>query len=343
MEAVMTKKIGVVGAGNWGTALAKLLTEKNEDVTIWCYEPEVAKGINTEHHNPLYLTNIKLPHNLRATNDLKEAIAGKEFVVSVVPSHAVRGVWTKGAAYLESSSIFVSATKGIEVKTQMLISEVLSQCLPSHSVSRRTFLSGPSFAREVAMGLPTSVVIAGTDTAVTEAVQKLFRTISFLPFTNEDITGVELGGAIKNVVAIAAGVSDGLGFGHNARAAIITRGVYEMVKIGKVLGAKPLTFLGLAGIGDLVLTCTAEISRNHTVGKKLGMGQPLKTILSDMNMVAEGVPTSDAVHKLMSKHGIEAPICEATYRMLYEALSPRDAVTWLCSMPLKDELRAIMK
>lgn len=343
MIPLMLKNIGIVGAGSWGTALAKILAEKGESVTLWCFEAEVAQAINTNHRNPLYISDIDLPKSINATTDLKGAILGKEIVLSVVPSRFVREVWTKGAKYVDPSTIIVSATKGIEADTRKLMSEVLSDCLPTHHQSNRAFLSGPSFAPEVAQGLPTSVVIAGKDPAVTQKVQDTFRTNTFLAFTNEDVIGVEVGGAVKNVIAIAAGMSDGLGFGHNARAAIITRGLYEMVKIGKSLGANPLTFIGLSGIGDLVLTCTADLSRNHTVGKKLGQGQTLDAILKEMKMVAEGIPTAKAVFHLTQKNGINAPICEAMYKMLYEDLKPRDAATWLCSLPLKDELRSILK
>ena len=339
----MPKKIGVIGAGSWGTALAKILAEKGENVTIWCLEPEVAKGINEGHRNPLYISDIELPPAIRATNDLDEAISGREIILSAVPSRFVRNIWDKAGKYVGGSTILVSATKGIELGTRKLMSEVLSDCLPGHPESNRTFLSGPSFAPEVALGLPASVVVAGKDPAVTRKVQDTFRTGTFLIFTNEDVVGVEVGGAVKNVIAIAAGMSDGLKFGHNARAAIITRGLYEMVKIGKALGANPLTFIGLSGIGDLVLTCTADLSRNHTVGKKLGEGLSLEAILSQMKMVAEGIPTAEAVHHLAIKHGINAPICEAMFRMLHKDLKPKEAVAWLCSLPLKDELRSILK
>lgn len=339
----MVKNIGVIGAGSWGTALSKMLSEKGNAVTLWCLEPEVAAGINKNHKNPLYLSSIDLPAQIKATTEIKDGVAGKDIVVSVMPSRFVREAWMKGAKYLDKSTIIVSATKGIEADTRKLMSEVLSDCLPSHLRSNRVFLSGPSFAPEVAKGLPTSVVIAGKDQAIMQVVQETFRTNAFLTFTNEDVVGVEVGGAVKNVIAIAAGMSDGLGFGHNARAAIITRGLYEMVKIGKALGANPLTFIGLSGIGDLVLTCTADLSRNHTVGKRLGQGATLNAILKDMKMVAEGIPTAEAVYHLAVEKGINAPICEAMYRMLYKDFKPKDAVTWLCSLPLKDELRSILK
>lgn len=339
----MKRKIGIVGAGSWGTALAKLLAEKGESVTLWCFEPEVARGINSKNINPFYLSDIKLPPDIKATNDLKEAVSSKEFIVSAVPSRFVRRIWNDAGNHLDKSTILISATKGIEIDTHKLMSQVLNDCVGSHPSSLRIFLSGPSFAPEVAKNLPTSVVVAGTNPDATQKVQQLLRTDNFLAFTNEDVVGVEVGGAVKNVIAIAAGMSDGLGFGHNARAAIITRGLYEMVKIGKALGANPMTFIGLAGIGDLVLTCTADLSRNHTVGKRLGMGQNLETILKEMKMEAEGIPTAEAVYQIALKYKINTPICDAVYRMLHKDLKPRDAVAWLCSLPLKDELRSILK
>lgn len=339
----MTKMIGVIGAGSWGTALAKVLAEKNDTVTIWSLEKEVADGISRNHKNPVYLSDLELPVSIKATTDLKEAVSGKDIVVSAVPSRFVRSVWEKAAKHLSVGAILVSATKGIEVETRKLMSEVFRDCLPDHPENLRTFLSGPSFAPEVAKGLPTSVVVAGKDNGTTQVVQDIFRTNTFLAFTNEDVVGIEVGGAVKNVIAIAAGMGDGLGFGHNARAAIITRGLYEMVKIGKALGANPLTFIGLSGIGDLVLTCTADLSRNHTVGKKLGQGQKLESILKEMKMVAEGVPTAEAVYHIAQERSINTPICEAVYRMLHHDLKPKEAVAWLCSLPLKDELRSLLK
>ncbi|MFH1875078.1 MAG: NAD(P)H-dependent glycerol-3-phosphate dehydrogenase [Pseudomonadota bacterium] len=338
----MTKKVGVIGAGSWGTAISKMLAEKGYEVCLWCHEREVADGINQNHQNPVYLQDIVLPKAVEATNSLALAVEDKEVVVSVVPSHHVRTIWQEAAEYLKPEAILVSATKGIELKSHKLMSQVLKEVLPHHLPANRVYISGPSFAPEVVRNLPASVVIAGEDVRVREKIREFFRTDTFLPFSNEDVTGVEVGGAIKNVIAIATGMSDGLGFGHNARAAIITRGLYEMVKIGKALGANPLTFMGLAGIGDLVLTCTADLSRNHTVGKLLGEGKKLEEILAGMTMVAEGIPTAEAIYHLAANHKINAPICNVVYLMLYEDLTPREAATWLCSRPLEEELRSIL-
>lgn len=336
-------RVAVIGAGSWGTTLAKLLSEKGKEVFLWAHEDEVVCGINKGHKNPLYLAEVSLPLTICATADLKEALVGSGFVVSAVPSHALRSVWERASPYLGSDTILVSCTKGIEAESLKLMSQVLSDCLPAHPFERRTVLSGPSLALEVAAGLPTSVVVAGGNARVRKEVQDEFRTETFLAFTSEDMIGVEVGGAVKNVIAIAAGISDGLKLGHNARAAIITRGLYEMIKIGKVLGANPLTFAGLSGIGDLVLTCTADISRNHTFGKNLGQGRFPQEILANMKMVVEGVPTAGAIHRLAKIHAIRAPICDAVYGIISEGMSPRRAVADLCAMELKEELGAILR
>lgn len=339
----MAEKISVIGAGSWGSALAKVLADKGNNILIWAYEKEVANSINTFNRNHIYLPEIEFPKCLRATTDLSLAIKGHDVVVSALPSHALRNIWKMAAPYLEKDAILVSCTKGIEGESLKLMNEVLDEVVPLHESKNTVVLSGPSFAKEVALSLPTSVVVAGKDASVCKKVQDLFRTDSFLIFTSDDVVGVEIGGAVKNVIAIATGISDGLNFGHNSRAAIITRGLYEMIKIGKALGANLLTFAGLSGIGDLVLTCTADMSRNHTVGRKIGEGQKISKILAGMKVVAEGVPTSKAVFELTKKHNINAPICDAMYRIIYEGLSPRDAVTKLCNLPLGEELSAIMR
>jgi glycerol-3-phosphate dehydrogenase (NAD(P)+) len=337
------ERIAVIGAGSWGTALAKLLAEKGNDVLLWAYEPEVADAINREHRNLLYLPETELPATLRATPDAPEAVEGRSYVISVVPSKALRNVWSGLASHLATEAVVVSCTKGIEAAGLKLMSEVLDECLPDHPAANRTVLSGPSFAKEVARHLPTSVVIAGSDAQVRRRVQELFRTPMFLTFTHDDVVGVEVGGAVKNVLAIATGMADGLMLGHNARATSITRGLYEMIKIGQALGASPLTFMGLSGIGDLVLTCTGELSRNRTVGLELGRGRSLAEIQSEMRTVAEGVPTAEAVHKFSLERHIELPICERTYRVMYEGLSPHQALLELCALPLNAELGSIMR
>lgn len=335
-------EVGVIGAGSWGTTLAALLAEKGHDITIWAYEKEVAEEINSKHTNKMFLGSEPLPKGLKATNSLKEAVHEKSIVVFAVPSHAARGVLESINENLSKDTIIVSCTKGIETETGKLMSDILHESLPSHPVSNFTYLSGPSFAKEVLKKLPTTVVIAGKDLNNARKIQQLFRTDRFLTFLSEDVIGVEVGGAVKNVIAIATGMSDGLGFGHNTRAALITRGLYEMIKIGRALGANTLTFAGLAGIGDLVLTCTSPSSRNWYVGHELGKGRKISDILKDMKMVAEGVKTTGAVHRLIEKLKITAPICTEMYRIIYEGKHPKEAVEDLTKLELHEELRSIL-
>lgn len=337
----MSERIAVIGAGTWGTALARLLANKHEDVILWAYEPEVARSINQDHRNCFFLSEIDLPKNLKATNDIAEALAGRKIVVSVVPTQVLRKVWEKAAPALEKGTVVVSCSKGFEEGTQKLPSEILAECMPEQHADYRVALSGPSFAKEVARDLPTSVTIAGNNADIAKKIQNIFRTERFLPFTHSDVVGAEVGGAVKNVIAIATGISDGLGFGKNARAALITRGLYEMIKIGKARGADPYTFIGLAGIGDLLLTATDEMSRNYTVGKRMGHGEKIEDIIGGMKMVAEGYRTSVAVNDLLKKHGINAPVCATTYRILHRGMEPREGAAHLCSLKLAEELRAL--
>ena len=337
----MSPKISIVGAGTWGTALAKIIAEKHEDVVLWAHEPEAVSSINETHRNALFLKDFDLPPHLKATGDFQAALADRDVVFSVVPAQVLRGVWTKAAAYLHPEAILVSCTKGLEEHSGKLASEILAECLPQHPSSRRVYLSGPSFAKEVAQHMPTTVTVAGTDQEVARTVQQLLRTETFITFTHRDVVGVEVAGAVKNVLAIATGTGDGLGYGKNTRAALITRGLYEMTKIGMAKGAEAYTFMGLAGIGDLVLTATDEQSRNYTVGKRLGRGEKIGDIIANMTMVAEGYKTSAALHSLIKKHHISAPICDTVYRMLHENLDPKIAAHELCSIALTEELRSV--
>jgi glycerol-3-phosphate dehydrogenase (NAD(P)+) len=336
----MNPRIAVIGSGSWGTALARLLGNKFKDVIMWAHEPEVAASINEKHRNSLFLTDIDLPSSITATNDIARALEGRHIVFSVVPAQSLRKVWEKAAKHLSKDAVLVSCTKGIEANTLKLPAKILADCLPNHPENKCVYLSGPSFAQEVAKDLPTAVTIAGTDPDVSKEVQAVLRTDTFLTFTHDDVIGVEVGGAVKNVIAIATGVGDGLGYGRNTRAAIITRGLYEISKIGLSMGAKPHTFMGLAGMGDLVLTATDELSRNYSVGKRLGSGEDINDIISSMTMVAEGYATASAVHEYASRSDISTPICETVYQMLYKDLAPRDAAQQLCSTTLAKELRA---
>ena len=322
-------RIAVIGAGSWGTALANLLAKKGLEVILWAYERELVERLQTTWVNDLYLAEIKLDGRMQFTADLAAAVNGRQVVVLVSPSQVMRRVVEQMRPHLERDCLLVSAAKGIENDTLLLMSEVLEQVLGGAVASRCAYLSGPSFAREVAAELPTAVAIAADDGEVARTAQELFHTDYFRVYTNPDVVGTELGGALKNVIALAAGVSDGLGFGHNARAALITRGLVEMGRLGAAKGAQAETFAGLAGMGDLVLTCTGDLSRNRTVGMELGRGRRLGEILGGMRMVAEGVKTTLSAYQLAQKLGVAMPITEQMYRILYADKPPRLAVSEL--------------
>jgi glycerol-3-phosphate dehydrogenase (NAD(P)+) len=331
-------KIGVVGAGSWGTALANLLASKGYAVDWWVFEKEVNDQIRQSGENSVFLPDIKLSSNLHPSNDLTEVVSDKDVVLVVVPSHVVRETTLNMAGHLAQDTIIVSASKGIENKTHLTMTGVLQETLENIPAHHLAVLSGPSFAREVARNLPTVVTVASKDSAVAALVQQVMATPNFRVYTSEDVIGVELGGSLKNVIAIAAGVIDGLELGLNTRAALITRGMTEIRRLGLDMGANPRTFTGLAGFGDLILTCTGHLSRNHTVGKKIGQGEKINDILGSMRMVAEGVKTAKSVYNLSRKLGVEMPISHETYRILYEDLSPREAVIRLMTRDLKQEL-----
>lgn len=337
MDEGKTMHIGVIGAGSWGTTLADLLAKKGFAVTLWAYEKDLVERMERNRQNDLYLPGILLSENLSFSGDLTEVAAGKEVLVMVPPSQLMRHVVSAAVSCIDPETIVVSASKGIENETLQTMSEVLHDLLGPDLSRRLSFLSGPSFAKEVAAGMPTAVVAASEVPEISRKVQEIFSTESFRVYTNEDVVGVELGGALKNVIALAAGVSDGLGFGYNTRAALITRGLAEMTRIGVAMGANPSTFSGLAGMGDLVLTCTGDLSRNRTVGMELGRGRTLEEILSGMNMVAEGVKTTLSTFQLARKLKVEAPIVEQMYHILYEGKEPRQAVTDLMLRELKPE------
>jgi len=310
-------KCTVLGAGSWGTALAWQLASLGHAVSLWDRNPDRCVYINKNHRNPRYLTKIALPENLVAVADLEGAIAGAELVVPVVPSHSLRGVLEKGLASLPSKSRIVCATKGIEEGTGLTMAGVLRDVLPPTLQGAFCMLYGPSFALEVARGQPTAVVMAGPD-AVTHFASEAFHGGAFRSYHTEDIVGVCVGGSLKNVMAIACGVSDGVGLGANARAALITRGLAEVTRLAVDMGANPLTLMGLAGMGDLVLTCTGNLSRNRRVGLALGEGRSLTSILEELGEVAEGVVTTASAHQLAKSRGIELPITAQVHAMLYE-------------------------
>lgn len=333
----MSFNIAVIGAGSWGTALAILLSREGKSVKLWAYEPHLVEIIKERHENTLYLPGFEIPPRVSPTNDIEEAVRGCEVILSVVPSHAVRATISSVSRFLSGSEILVSATKGIENDTLMTMDELLRDVTPPPLHRRLTFLSGPTFAREVADGKPTAASVASLDHDAAVKIQGLLSTTNFRLYTNPDVKGLVLGGAFKNVIAIAAGISDGLGLGDNSRAALITRGLAEMTRLGTKMGANPATFSGLAGIGDLMLTCSGNLSRNRTVGYKIGKGEKLNQILEEMDMVAEGIKTARSVMGLTEKYGVELPIVERIYSILYEDEDPRHTVTELMTRSLKGE------
>jgi glycerol-3-phosphate dehydrogenase (NAD(P)+) len=326
--------IAVLGAGSWGTTLANLLAQKGETVRIWAYEPEVVEAINRSHENPVFLPGVRLTAGLRAYGDAREAVAGAPVIVSAAPSHAVRSVIGGIKGTVKQDTLVVSATKGIETDTLALMSGVFEECLPE---VRFAALSGPSFAQEVCEGQPTLVVAAAKDESTALDAQRIFATPRFRVYSHDDVVGVELAGALKNVIAIAAGILEGLGMGHNPRAALITRGLAEITRLGMALGASPLTFAGLAGMGDLILTTTGSLSRNRALGVALAEGQTLEEYRAAHRSVAEGANTSKAGAALGRRTGVELPIIEKVCEVLFSGKSAREGIAELMARELKSE------
>lgn len=325
--------IAVIGAGGWGTTLAALLAEKDYDVSLWGFEKEVVEEIRQRGVNSTFLPDTILPSNLAATNSLEYSLKGARYVINVVPAQFTRSVFTQASKYMGKDCVVVSASKGIEQKSLLTVSAILRELTDC----KLAVLSGPSFAKEVSRKLPTAVTLASEDIDTALALQEIFNTNYFRVYTHNDILGVELGGALKNVIAIASGTADGLGLGLNARAALITRGLSEIRRLGSAMGAKEETFSGLSGLGDLVLTCTGHLSRNYTVGIKLANGLNLTDILSQTKTVAEGVTTAESAYELSKKYNVEMPIVEQVYKVIYENKKPADAVFDLMNRALKSE------
>jgi len=328
----------VLGAGSWGTALGALLAGKGYTVTAWDKDGAVLDDIQKHHRNERYLPGIALPAKLHAHADIARALEGAELVVLAVPSHAVRPVSIEMKRHVHSGTPIVNVAKGIELDTLMTMSEVLEDVLPVPLHPYLLVLSGPSFAKEVAKGLPTAITIAAHWERIARQAQAAFHSKTFRPYTSSDVVGCEIGGCVKNVVAIAAGIADGLGFGANSVAALITRGLAEISRLAVRKGANPLTLSGLSGLGDLVLTCTSDLSRNRTVGRGLAVGKTAEAIQQELGQVAEGVRNAKSVRDLAKKLDVEMPITETVYRILYEGLSPRDAVTELMLRETKPEM-----
>lgn len=330
------KNIGVIGAGSWGTSLANLLAKKGFPVVLWAYEEDLVEKMSQIRENDHYLPGIKLSENLSFSANIADA-ASLDLLLLVSPSQVMRLVVKQAVAAIRPDAIIVSASKGIENETLLPMSDVLQEILPQQLSQRMAFLSGPTFAKEVALEQPSAVVAAAENQDICNQVQEVFSTDYFRVYTNNDVIGTELGGALKNVIALAAGVCDGLGYGYNTRAALITRGLAEMKKLGMAMGAKAETFSGLAGMGDLLLTCTGDLSRNRTVGIELGKGRSLNDILADMSMVAEGVKTTLSTYQLADKLAVEVPIITEMYKILYQNKNPRQAVIELMQRELKSE------
>ena len=329
-------RIAVVGSGSWGTTVACLAAQRHGTV-LWARRPELVERINQERRNEQYLPGAEIPYSLTATSDLEAALDGVEVLVMGVPSHGYREVLARAAAAVPAEAAILSLSKGIEQGTLKRMTEVTREELPDHDPAIIGVLSGPNLAREVIAGQPAATVIAMADTDRSRTLQQVFMSPSFRVYTNTDVIGCEIAGALKNVMAIAAGMAKGLGFGDNTMATLVTRALAELTRLGVAMGGDPLTFAGLAGMGDLIATCVSSQSRNNRVGTELGKGRSLDGIISEMNMVAEGVKTTRAVLDLANEYGIEMPIAHQVGRVLYEGARPRDAVLALMTREAKAE------
>jgi glycerol-3-phosphate dehydrogenase (NAD(P)+) len=339
MNSMRDYRIGVVGAGSWGTALANMLAEKGYSVTLWVYEQELCALLQQGRCNTWYLPEYALDERLMFSQDLGRVVADKQIVLWVTPVKVFRKVFGEALRDMSSETIHASASKGIEIESLKTVSQIACELLPGEAQQRFAVVSGPSFAQDVARKMPTAVVCAcGTDESA-GIVQQALATPFFRTYTSRDVAGVELGGALKNVMAIASGIVEGLGFGANTRAALITRGLAEIMRLGTTLGADPLTFSGLSGIGDLLLTCTSTQSRNYTVGVEIGRGARLDDIMNNMKMIAEGVYTARSAYALAARHTVDMPIAGEIYQVLFENKPPRQALEDLMSRDLKQETR----
>lgn len=328
-------KIGVIGAGSWGTAISIHLAKKGYEVEVWDRNQDLINEINTKHTNEHYLKNVVIPDNVKGVLEVKDCIDGKEILIFAVPSHALRPVCENVKEYIKKEQVLVSLVKGLENKTFERMSEIIKEECPNNDV---VVLSGPTHAEEVAASIPTTIVAASEKIDAAEFIQDVFMDNNFRVYTNHDVVGVEIGAAVKNIVALAAGISDGLGYGDNTKAALMTRGIAEITRLGIKLGADPMTFAGLAGIGDLIVTCTSMHSRNRRCGILLGKGVDLETAKQQIGMVVEGVSATEAVYNLANKVGVEMPIVNALYDVLFNGRDPRDAVNELMTRDKKSEV-----
>ena len=334
----MLKPIGIIGAGGWGIALAKLLADKGEQVTLWCHGAESYRELQENRESRIYLAGIVLPSSIKFTRSIEAAVTDKSLIICAVPSHTVRGVMASASSYVSSQTTVLCGTKGLEEESLKTMGEVLAEIFGDPQQQRHAFLSGPTFAIEVARGLPAAVTVAARHEDIARDVQETMSTQNFRVYTSTDIVGVQMGGVIKNIIAIAAGISDGLNLGHNARAALITRGLAEMTRLAIRMGADPMTLAGLPGLGDLVLTCAGDLSRNRKVGIQIAQGKSLQEIIQGTRMVAEGIRNTRSVYMLARSLGAEMPIVEQMYKVIHEGKKPAEAVRDLMQRSLKPEL-----
>lgn len=332
-----SEDIAVIGAGSYGTCLAVLFGNHGHRVCLYNRNPESAREMQEVRENRAYLPGHKIPETVTVTSDLETTVRGKRFVLGVTPSHGAREVLGRAAAWMDPDAIVINASKGLEESTLHSLDAVYREVLPARIAARATFLSGPTFASELAAGMPAAIVLAGRDHESTHAAQAALTGLNFRIYTTDDVTGVLIGGALKNVIAIGAGVSDGLGFGSNTRVAVITRGLAEITRIGVALGANATTFAGLSGMGDLVLTCSGDASRNRRVGLALGQGKKMADILADMKQVAEGVKTTKVARQLAARLGVAAPITDAMHAIIHEGIGVREAMLRLLTRPVRSE------
>lgn len=339
----MNARIGILGAGGWGTALSLLLTQNGHSVDLWEYSPEYAEKMAVLRQNPDFLPNVHIPETIRITSDLQSVVENKEIVIFAVPSHVLRQVAMRTLEYkIPQNALFISAVKGIENETLLRMSEILEQLYGNWIAKEQiVVLSGPSHAEEVSRNIPTAIVAASVSNASAEKVQHIFMNPFFRVYTSNDIVGVELGGALKNIIAIAAGISDGVGYGDNTKAALMTRGIVEIARLGMAMGAQANTFYGLSGIGDLIVTCTSRYSRNRFVGEQIGKGKSLDEILKEMKMVAEGIRTTRSAMALAKKYEVEMPITQEVDEILFHGKNPKKAVYELMTRTPKPESKGM--
>ncbi|WP_058303818.1 NAD(P)H-dependent glycerol-3-phosphate dehydrogenase [Gorillibacterium timonense] len=337
----MSRKVAVLVAGSWGTALASVLADNGHEVVIWSRNQKQVDEINNDHTNGKFLPKVILSDRIQATSSMQEALKNAEAAVLAAPSSAMRDVAAHVGRHLEPQTLLIHATKGFEPESLKRMTRVISEEIPSYDPARIVVLSGPSHAEEVILHCPTTVVVAAEDTSAAEEAQDLFMSGYFRVYTNPDVTGVEIGGALKNIIALGVGMSDGLGFGDNAKAALMTRGLAEIGRLGVELEANPLTFAGLAGIGDLIVTCTSRHSRNWNAGYLLGQGKPLAEVLEHMGMVVEGVKTTRSAYTLARSMNVPMPITDALYAVLFEAKNPKEAVEDLMGRVRKHEIEEV--